>query len=417
MAYFRKWAALIGLIITIVTGTVASVPVQAAETTAVFRDVHGHWAEGTIGAMVGQGILDGFPDGTFRPDEPVAADQFIKMVILSFSERFPNGARGWKPSFLQSLSPTSRSALNQDYRDFTFKPSETGYWAKPFLDLAGGLNFIARNQFSDFKAKLKREEVAEILYYTLKETEYTEDEGYSIGLASRFGDFQSVPARAQRFVAEAYAKGIMEGYPNGYFGIGQPVTRSEALRILERLSDKAKRVDVEPAAGQEEFLRLVPTKDGSYKRLPFPSVRMAQAFDKLTEAGKLRGTNYDLQETVLRLFRDTETKEHALGHVTGSAQEETSLWVDPPFHTYGVTIRLDEGVLDRNKESIFAFTDFVFGYNATEFRKLFQSVYDLVQAGGQPDSETKQIGIFAVEARMQPDGKTLVFSILEPKPL
>jgi hypothetical protein len=394
---------------TVLTTSVMELPQAAA---AAFTDIKAHWAESTVDHMVDQGLLDGFPDGTFRPDDTVTADQFIKILLLSFSEQYPNGERNWKSSFLQQVSPVNQSVLKQDFRDFSFKPGTVGYWAKPFIDLASGLNLISKNQFSDYKANLKREDVAEIIYYTLKETEYLEDENYSITLASRFGDFQSATSRQQKFISEVIAKGIMEGYPNGYFGIGRYVTRAESLRILERLTDKSKRIQ---AAGlKNEIVRVVPTKDGSYKKLIFPDAKMLQTYDIMEDAGKLRGTNYDLEETALRLFKDGEAKAAALSGATEAARfaNEVSLWLEPKYKTYGVTVKVQEGVLARNAESIRKFTDFIFGYSADTFYQQFTQICGKIEQKQIIENATLQIGEYSVEIHAEPDGQTVVFSIL-----
>ncbi|NQX70136.1 S-layer homology domain-containing protein [Paenibacillus alba] len=378
---------------------------------AGLTDIRGHWAEQTISQMAQQGLLDGFPDGTFRPDDSVTADQFVKIVLLAFTDKYPNGERKWKSSFLQALSAGNQSILQQDYRDFTFKPSMVGYWAKPYLDLASDLHFISKGQFSDYKAKLKREDVAEILYYLLKETEYLEDEVYSLKAASKFGDLQSATSRQQRFIGEVMTKGIMEGYPNGYFGVGRDVTRAEALQIITRLQTKSKRLSVDSGS---DFIKVVPTKDGSYKKLIFPDQRMLQAYEVMEEAGKLRGTNYDLEETTLRLFKNAEAKGLAMSGATLEQRNsnEASLWLDPQFLTYGVTLRLDEGTIARNMESIRKFTDFLFGYDADIFYRQFTDACERAAAKGELETTTKQIGSYSVETRLESDGKTIIFSLI-----
>jgi len=407
MIRLKRCLAIIALCSMMLTGVV-----QGKAEAAGFSDIHGHWAEQTISQMAQQGLLDGFPDGTFRPDESVTADQFVKIVLLAYTDIFPNGERKWKPSFLQSLSAANQGILQQDYRDFTFKPETVGYWAKPYLDLASDLHFITKGQFVDYKAKLRREDVAEILYYLLKETEYLEDEVYSQKMASRFGDLQSASARQQKFIGESLTKGIMEGYPNGYFGVGRYVTRAEALQIIARLQDKAKRISVGSAG--EAFVKVVPTKDGSYKKLIFPDQRMLQAYEVMEEAGKLRGTNYDLQETTLRLFKDADAKSLAVNGATADVRNsnEASLWLDPQFATYGVTVRLEDGALARNLESIRKFTDFLFGYDAETFFRAFSDACATAAAKGVLETTTQQIGSYSVETRLEPDGKTLVFSII-----
>lgn len=386
----------------------------AAGQEAVYADMAEHWAKDSVTRMSSLGILDGFPDGTFRPEEAVTADQFVKMLLLSYSELYPNGERGWKTSFFGSLSEANKNVLQRDHRDFNFKPDVSGYWAKPYVDLAEDLNILAKNQFADYKVKLRREDVAEIVYYTLKETEFLEDSAYSMGLASQYGDYLSLSSRAQRFVAEVTAKGIMEGYPNGYFGAGLPVTRAEALRILERLTDKTGRVNASSGA-EGSYVKMVPTADGSYKKLIFPSEKMMGAYDVMLEAAALRGTNYDMQGTVLRLFKDAAAKSKGTGGAAGSGEawDEASLWLEPGYRIYGVTIRLQDGMLARNEEAIGKFAAYIFGHHTDTFLILFNQVYSQLADGQTVENCTVSVGGYSVEIAIQDGGKTAVFSILE----
>ena len=52
------------------------VPAQAA----VFSDIEGHWAQGNIEAMAEKGYLNGYADGTFRPDSPINRAEFAKII-------------------------------------------------------------------------------------------------------------------------------------------------------------------------------------------------------------------------------------------------------------------------------------------------------------------------------------------------
>jgi len=388
------------------------VAASSIETPGRFTDTAGHWAEPTINRLVAEGILDGYPDGTFRPNEPVSADQFLKILLLSFTDRHQNGERSWKESFIQSLSAANRNILRQDYRDFSFAPSSVGYWAKPYIDLAGDLHLMNPSVFPDFKQKLNREQVAELLYYALKETEYLEDADYSRKLSNGIGDLRSANERQQKFIAESFAKGIMEGYPNGYFGVGVTVTRAESLTIVERLIDKSKRI--EPSASHTGLHTLVvPTKDGSYKRIVFPNEAMKRAYGVMEEAGKLRGTNYDLEETTLRLFKDAEAKSKALSpnKNPGDVWDEASLWIEPKYDTYGITIRLQEGALARNREPIKRFVNEIFGYDAAKFDSWFDAMYVQKESGGAFETQSVAIGAYTIEAS-SPDDVSLVFSIV-----
>jgi hypothetical protein len=50
-----------------------------------FRDVPaGHWAAASIEAMKAGGWLAGYPDGTFRPDQPATREEFAYLVYRMF---------------------------------------------------------------------------------------------------------------------------------------------------------------------------------------------------------------------------------------------------------------------------------------------------------------------------------------------
>ncbi len=49
-----------------------------------FSDVDSkHWASGYINIAAANGIINGFPEGTFLPDEPVTYEQIVKMVVCA----------------------------------------------------------------------------------------------------------------------------------------------------------------------------------------------------------------------------------------------------------------------------------------------------------------------------------------------
>lgn len=391
---------------------VGNISFAQGETVKSFTDVQAHWAVKTIEEMVQRGILDGYPNGTFRPQEPVKVDQFIKMLILSYSDLHQNGDRSWNASFLQSLSAENQAILKQDYRYFDFKASTAGYWAKPYIDVASDLHLLNRSRYNDFQADMTRENVAEILYYTLQETEFLEDSQFSQSIAQTYGDLRSASEREQKFIAESLVKGIMQGYPSGYFGVGQTVTRAEALVILNRLTDKTKRIAMK--VSPEKLERTVPTLGGGQKVVVFPDQRMWDAYETLAKAGQLRGSNHDLFETTLRLFKDQEEKDLVLAKQSG-ASEEAALWLDPQYNTYGITIQLRTGTLARNQEAIQLFANQLFGYNASTFHQTFTEICTNVEAGKKTDSTSIIIGDNNVNIQVDAATKTVIFSIAKKK--
>jgi hypothetical protein len=69
-----------------ITPIVAAAPVIAqTHTQTQFSDVpSGHWAREFITTLADRGIIAGFPDGTFRPNEPVTRAQYAAMVRSAF---------------------------------------------------------------------------------------------------------------------------------------------------------------------------------------------------------------------------------------------------------------------------------------------------------------------------------------------
>ncbi len=51
------------------------------DETPGFSDVEGNWAAGAIEYLSRQGIVNGFPDGTFHPDEAITRAQMAKLLV------------------------------------------------------------------------------------------------------------------------------------------------------------------------------------------------------------------------------------------------------------------------------------------------------------------------------------------------
>ena len=57
-----------------------------------FNDVEGHWAETAIEIMNQQGIINGYPDGSFKPNEKITREQFAKLITLTFNLSLENNS-------------------------------------------------------------------------------------------------------------------------------------------------------------------------------------------------------------------------------------------------------------------------------------------------------------------------------------
>ncbi|MNI45008.1 hypothetical protein D3C73_994110 [compost metagenome] len=92
------------------------------------------------------------------------------------------------------------------------------------------------------------------------------------------------------------------------------------------------------------------------------------------------------------------------------------MWLDPTYNTYGITVRLREGTLARNQESIELFANQLFTYDAIAFHRWFNSVCTEVEAG-RPLASSKQatLGDYTINAMIDNTAKSVIFTIAAKK--
>lgn len=80
-----------------------------------FSDVPvGHWAAGYIGAFSELGIMDGYSDGTFRPDQTISYDELFKVSVLmvGYSDDYY-----FMPTYYSYPSGTTTTAMDIGFAD------------------------------------------------------------------------------------------------------------------------------------------------------------------------------------------------------------------------------------------------------------------------------------------------------------
>lgn len=70
------------LSVAVVFGSFNMTPAKAEASSNPFNDIKGHWAEADIVQGYKDGLINGFEDGTFRPNDIVTGDQFLAMISL-----------------------------------------------------------------------------------------------------------------------------------------------------------------------------------------------------------------------------------------------------------------------------------------------------------------------------------------------
>jgi hypothetical protein len=185
-----KTAALMALSIT--AGTVA--PFMAATPSfaqTTFTDVSSnYWAAQFIQELSQRGVIAGFPDGSFRPEEAVTRAQFAAMVNKAFQKS------------------AQRQAIN-----FVDVPSN--YWASGAIQQAYTIGFLSGypgNRFEPNQA-IPRQQVLVSLANGL---EYTANSNVESTL-QYFNDASSIAGYARSPIAAATEQQIVVNYPNVKF--------------------------------------------------------------------------------------------------------------------------------------------------------------------------------------------------------
>src|SRR5665647_2128787 len=84
-ANLKKRVALLTILCMMVT------LVPSAVSAATVSDISGHWAQTTIQAWVDQGNIKGYPDGTFRPENPISREE-VASIIMKINKLVANEA-------------------------------------------------------------------------------------------------------------------------------------------------------------------------------------------------------------------------------------------------------------------------------------------------------------------------------------
>jgi uncharacterized protein YjdB len=170
-------------------------------------DISGYWAETDIQAALKAGIVQGYEDGTFRPNHSVSRAEFVVMLT-------------------NALYPNAGAVTLPDYADANF----INDWAKQAIALAAKSNLVQGYEDGSFRpgATLTRAQLAVILANTLGTSAKTS------GQVS-FADAADIPAWGQNAVGIVQEAGLMNGYEANRFSPTGEVTRAEAVTVTMRL--------------------------------------------------------------------------------------------------------------------------------------------------------------------------------------
>lgn len=116
----------------------------------VFEDTSSHWAREYIASAAGNGIVSGWGENEFRPEEPVTREQ-MAIMIYKAAKLLP--VKSDSPAFTdrsdisswagEAVSAVSVNGLMQGYPDGSFRPRQTADRAQAVTVVAKALSALA----------------------------------------------------------------------------------------------------------------------------------------------------------------------------------------------------------------------------------------------------------------------------------
>lgn len=174
--------------------------------SADLSDIQNHWGKHYIEELVERGIITGYPDGTFQPDQPISRAAFIKLLVVSL------GVQG-KNQVQSPFSDVSQSA-----------------WSYPYIITAIENNLLVPSDYPNDKFSpnldITRLEMAILVSRALGLTESV--------TPVNFTDSDKIPQYALNHVSKVVDKGIITGFPDGSFQPFASATRAQASVIISR---------------------------------------------------------------------------------------------------------------------------------------------------------------------------------------
>ena len=179
--------------------TVSNTPVQ--QVPSYFNDMSGHWGANAVNTLVGKGIIGGYPDGTFKPENNVTRAEYAKMLCIALG--IPAGG----------------------YSD-VYSDVKSGDWFAPYVVALSNKGIITGfdGKF-DPDGKITRQDAA-VMTYRAAKAMLKSGNAYVI-----FNDEAKIADYAKEAVKELASLKVINGY-DGNFDPTNNTTRAQAATII-----------------------------------------------------------------------------------------------------------------------------------------------------------------------------------------
>jgi len=188
------------LFVCLLAATLLPAPVAAVQ----FPDVKDHWAVTYIDSLAGAGYIKGYPDGSFKPDNPMTRAEFTTLLI-SCMDLTPDA------STVNSFGDTGK------------------HWAKNYINEAVRQGILIPAEYPAGlvpDGNIKRSEAAAMLVRALGEEPDN-------GSLPPFTDLSAVEKSDYKaYIKRAFDLKLLQGFPGGEFRPFTDMTRAQVAKVL-----------------------------------------------------------------------------------------------------------------------------------------------------------------------------------------
>lgn len=174
----------------------------AANAQSNLSDIGTHWAKTQLTEWNESGYINGYADGTFKPDQTITRAEFIALINKSFGFSEPGAVAfddvrntAW---FYTQVAAAVKAGYISGYADNTLRPN----------------NPISREEAAVIVSRLME----------LGKTDNAE--------ARAFGDAGDIASWSLDAIGSLVKLKLLSGYPDGQFMPDKPLTRAEAVTLL-----------------------------------------------------------------------------------------------------------------------------------------------------------------------------------------
>ena len=217
-------------------------------------DLEGHWAQKEVEAAVASGWVDGYPDGSFKPEKSITRAEFTKMLLDAIHLTPDSETVAWMKVHAKMEDIWGRPTA---YTPKLYDMSSHWLTSQGWLDAAlysgmvvpddyNGKNFRPEKAIARYEIALMTDRALGLVYPASQPVEGE----------LPFTDKEEILDWMKGYVNESVKAGVLKGYPDGSFQPNKTSTRAEAVVMIQRMLEEMEEglnPDITVVARYEEY--------------------------------------------------------------------------------------------------------------------------------------------------------------------